>query len=492
MSLGQGNILVQQKNEINSGPPFAIGSAVNGLSVDGLGRVVLGQDIGAVGNPAILLNDREIPTNFFNVNFISPTGSLIRLDTNTPQILVNDPAGTGGNGHFLGYQLFFQGTANGAAIALDLLPDPNLSLTGAPGLSEPKIQFSLQAANEYLIDWDRVLDQFTIGSTLAAVRIRFDDNLQTFTEEAAGNPYLFLDALNSVYQIGDITGVVGSTFLFVLPAVGIQQIGANINGNQFFFLDNFNARYQIGDINLTNNGVGLDINDGVVPAVQIGDIFGAFDNYVQVIPGQKFQLNSLDPGGVSQAAIIGLSTAGTELLSLFTTNAAAQQTFNSIDGANGIWRATMQGGGAFGTYLRMSDFNQRVDAGSDTGVTKHYFLLDILNNLFQMGDIDNVATGNFIEIATGNLGSQYFRYKNQVAPTGFLDIDNGNAIYQMGDLDTTVNGNFIAVDDAASRFRITNAAVNAVVNINGVDGFTGTVTPVTTITVNGGIVTNVA
>ena len=65
MSIGQGSVIVNQKAPTipPSGFPFTAGSAVNGLSVDALGRIVLGQDVGAVGDPAVLLNAREIPMN---------------------------------------------------------------------------------------------------------------------------------------------------------------------------------------------------------------------------------------------------------------------------------------------------------------------------------------------------------------------------------------------------------------------------------------------
>jgi hypothetical protein len=72
MGQGQGSVIVNQKAALNtpSGPPFALNSADNGLSVDPISRhVVLGQSVGAVGNPAVLLNSREVPMNFFDFAF---------------------------------------------------------------------------------------------------------------------------------------------------------------------------------------------------------------------------------------------------------------------------------------------------------------------------------------------------------------------------------------------------------------------------------------
>jgi hypothetical protein len=99
MSIGNGPISTNQKKE-QAGAPFAAGSAVNGASVDALGRIVLGNDIGAPGNPGQLLSSREIETNAFDVLFING-GFTLRLSA--AGAFVTDPtankaAGIDGNG----------------------------------------------------------------------------------------------------------------------------------------------------------------------------------------------------------------------------------------------------------------------------------------------------------------------------------------------------------------------------------------------------------
>lgn len=64
--------------------------------------------------------------------------------------------------------------------------------------------------------------------------------------------------------------------------------------------------------------------------------------------------------------------------------------------------------------------------------------------------------------------------------------------FQMGDITGFANGNRFIVDETNSLFIFENIALNSAIQINGVTGFTGTVAPVNTITVVGGIVTNVA
>jgi hypothetical protein len=59
---------IQRANKVPaSGAPFTSGSADNGLSVDAVtGRIVIGQDVGAVGNPGQLTANREIPLQGFD------------------------------------------------------------------------------------------------------------------------------------------------------------------------------------------------------------------------------------------------------------------------------------------------------------------------------------------------------------------------------------------------------------------------------------------
>lgn len=73
MGLGAPSLNTNAKRE-PSGPPFVPTSARNGTSIDGLGRVVLGNDIGSV--LAQLLNDREIPTAGFDIR-MSGAGNLV-------------------------------------------------------------------------------------------------------------------------------------------------------------------------------------------------------------------------------------------------------------------------------------------------------------------------------------------------------------------------------------------------------------------------------
>ncbi len=71
----------------------ALVGAENGVSINTTNnRVVLGQNIGAAGNPGILLSHREIPMNGFNVNF-SGTGRVAIGNTNPAALRLHVGAG---------------------------------------------------------------------------------------------------------------------------------------------------------------------------------------------------------------------------------------------------------------------------------------------------------------------------------------------------------------------------------------------------------------
>ena len=93
MGINQGSISVNQKAPIVPAPgfPFTIGSARNGLSVDATGRIVLGQDVGAIGDPAQLINNREIPLAGFTLDLRGITLNLL-VDDATTDFLLTDAA----------------------------------------------------------------------------------------------------------------------------------------------------------------------------------------------------------------------------------------------------------------------------------------------------------------------------------------------------------------------------------------------------------------
>jgi hypothetical protein len=76
--MSEGNIIFGSINGPGGGG-IVVSGAHNGLSVDAGGFIVLGQDVGAVGSPAVLLDNREIPMNDFYLNLFR---GLLQVSTN--------------------------------------------------------------------------------------------------------------------------------------------------------------------------------------------------------------------------------------------------------------------------------------------------------------------------------------------------------------------------------------------------------------------------
>lgn len=91
---GIGVVAIQTSHkEEQSGAPFTPGSAYNGVSIDGAGKVVLGNDTG--GSAAQLISNREIDTNGFTLNFLQKPDANTQIGFAGPNLLLYQ--GTSGN-----------------------------------------------------------------------------------------------------------------------------------------------------------------------------------------------------------------------------------------------------------------------------------------------------------------------------------------------------------------------------------------------------------
>lgn len=79
MSYGSGNVTYHKAAPPSAGGGAAAAAADNGLIVSPGGDVELGQEVGAVGSPAKLLRDTEIPTNGKKI-FITEGGDMVIVD----------------------------------------------------------------------------------------------------------------------------------------------------------------------------------------------------------------------------------------------------------------------------------------------------------------------------------------------------------------------------------------------------------------------------
>jgi hypothetical protein len=94
MGIGVVSLTTSQKRE-QSGPPFAAGSADNGVSVDAVsGRIVLGNDASDPLAPAALLSIREILTGLFSLILRRSAGGGATTTMNGLSIVIAGGAGT--------------------------------------------------------------------------------------------------------------------------------------------------------------------------------------------------------------------------------------------------------------------------------------------------------------------------------------------------------------------------------------------------------------
>jgi hypothetical protein len=159
----------------------------------------------------------------------------------------------------------------------------------------------------------------------------------------------------------------------------------------------------------------------------------------------------------------------------------------------------------------VSDGNEPEQLIQDDTNGYQFFLVDSVNDMFALGDITGKTNALQLFIDNSNFGrvialGDYNQVKGQsvlriddansdmqftsIAGHTFLDIDGANQVYQLGNR-SYINQISLTLDGAAKTATFENVSNDVDIVINGQTGFTGTVTPVNSITVVGGIVTNV-
>lgn len=105
--------------------------------------------------------------------------------------------------------------------------------------------------------------------------------------------------------------------------------------------------------------------------------------------------------------------------------------------------------------------------------------------------LENFSNGTAVNLNSNNgLGPSYLFLDSGNIMYDFF-YDTAAALLRILSTDFGSNGLELSFDDANGLFNFFNTANTAALTINGVPGFTGTVTPVNSITVDGGIVTAV-
>lgn len=447
-STGQGSISNQQKPVAPTpGPPFVAGSAYNGLSIDTVtGQIVLGQDVGAVGDPAALVSNREIPIGVFSFKIVD-TGIL-----GNTFFSINPTVGIYTFGDYFGI-------SNGTNLEInDAL---SYCFLGQPSGTNLYIDDVIQRAwiqsqSNFYLDIDKGNDLYRFGDingSNTGTTLILNDAIQLSRITSASGNRLFLDALNGLYQIGDIDAFGNRSKLDIDDAAMLTQI--TVNGNYNVGIDEANFLYVFGDGN----------NLSVGPLLQLDGVLGVAELY----GGTTVNKLRLLINEISQT--VQFEETGNKRLFIDVTNALYQ--FGDITAASA----------GNNSFIEVDDTNQAFQffIGTDP-----YLVADVANNSYALGDFNFASGGTVMYLDSVNGFAVY------AAGNTLINFNTAANTYSIGDLSAAAGGLKIALLDATNKVQIKNTANTAFIEMNGVNGFTGTVAPVNTITVVGGIVTNVA
>jgi hypothetical protein len=203
-----------------------------------------------------------------------------------------------------------------------------------------------------------------------------------------------------------------------------------------------------------------------------------------------FSIHFLDNVGTQSdvsisAASIGAADFGNSTTASIQANSNGAELFLSAPTPGTLPFIDFDLGGAGSMLIRNNAGNLQA---TDT-VFNQFLSLDIINDIYAMGDLNTRTTGvqYFIDAGSGRIEFGIGSGGNRV-----MELLPFSYIAQFGDIDTNAGGLILKVDAFTQSLDLRNTALTAGIIINGNAGFTGTVTPVTTITVDNGIVTAVA
>lgn len=284
---------------------------------------------------------------------------------------------------------------------------------------------------------------------------------------------LTLDAINLQAELGDLAGSGFGTRFRINDAARTVDIrdGAAVRMLDF---DRIADSYQIGDIDLFGNGSKLFIDNGN-RTIKLQTSFGEMLLLDQA--GAQYEFGDLSP--FANGNKINIDDSQQQ-----TTVKSSTKTGLFIDLNTGQYTIGDQAGGTNGTRLDILDNSMLAEIKTNAGGMAEF---DQVNGVYRFGDLAGVAAVNFIRVSSGPN-----QIVNRLNGNDYLALNATAGIFAFGDLDAGLNGGKIELDDTNNVLNILNTANTLGININGVAGFTGTVAAPATITVNNGIVTNVA
>lgn len=288
----------------------------------------------------------------------------------------------------------------------------------------------------------------------------------------AGRKFLS-DPTNGLYEFGDIDSIANGTFLEINDGLNLTRLFSRGNEYMRIYAALTGQNYIFGDVLAADNGAQLNIND-YTNSIILGN----------TLKGQTVTL-SMD----TNEYIFGPLASG-NADNLVIDDAAQRITLNNngnqyltLDIANHLYSIGDLSNALNNSKILIDDANQVISA--EFGATlQQQLYIDPLNQTYWLGDIPNGVNSTYMYLDPT-------LFEVSCANNVYLAANVATGSYVFGDFDNANNGALIQIQDNTNTFRIDNAAHNMGLTINGNPGFTGTVTPVNSITVEGGIVTNV-
>lgn len=433
MIVGSGNSFISPRTANGGGtpaPPFAGNSAYNGLSVDPItGQIVFGNDVG--GGLADFVSDREIDMAGFLFQFLNGADRKFIIDNLSGLFGIGD-FDNGTDPYLLMQSIGF---ARNATL-----------FTGTNSIPQNTATLQIEADNSNTAQ----KLQLDLVSLLQTSQLLINND-PLLSYSAGGFDQFVVDQANGTYRLGDIQSQFSGLQLNIDELNGWAEIGIGQANEPGIWLDFITAGGDYGFGNFFGNGNGtyLSVTDG-------NEVIFAASN-----SGTMMQLNNASNQytfGQSDGQVNGLRFLGST--GAFDLNVASiawlevDPIFNVFYvGANNEVNAP------FSVFNRILNFQQNQSTNGQIG-----YLLDYANRIYQFGGSGGLA---------GARG---------------LTVDNINNLLQLN-----VEGGLVMLMDASAKtVNWTNGTNDVVFNINGNPGFTGTVSPVNSITVDGGIVTSVS
>lgn len=287
---------------------------------------------------------------------------------------------------------------------------------------------------------------------------------------------LLIEPINGLYGFGDLGAVVGGSSLVlddIARNVVLTTEIAGVPGQPFFAGNGISRVFQFGDTNNIANGLQLQLND-VANTVRIENLtelmlfFGpsvfSMGNVSDTLNGSKISIDDLNETFVFQT----LTRMRTLLLEGFSDT----QRMGDIDQV------------LSGLEINLDSLNSRARILTTLGAMLD-FIENVAGNIYEFGDVDGVANLTKVSLDDAN------RIASINGSGRMLYLNNTLFQYRIGDIQPDANGTNLFIDDTTGEFRFDNTASNVSLTINGTAGFTGNVVAPASITVDGGIVTNV-